>query len=73
MATVVCYDRDKAIEALKKSYKDEDIELDEDEIKNGITIEDKKYEAALEWFEFNILGGYVGDYTPVFVTINSAQ
>jgi hypothetical protein len=25
---------------------------------------------AYEWFYYNTLGAYVGDYTPVFITIN---
>jgi len=69
MATVVCYDKDKAIEALMNTFID--VELDEDEIADGITIENKKYEMAQEWFYYNTLGAYVGDYTPVFVTLKS--
>jgi hypothetical protein len=69
MATVVCYDKDKAIQALMNTFTDND--LDEDEIADGVTIENKKYEMALEWFYYNTLGAYVGDYTPVFVTLKS--
>lgn len=71
MATVVCYDKDKAIQALMNTFTD--VELDEDEIADGITIEDKKYEMAQEWFYHNTLGSYVGDYTPVFVTLKSEE
>jgi hypothetical protein len=69
MNTVVCYDKDKAIEALKESFVD--VELDDDDIVNGLTIEDKKEEMAIDWFYYNTLGAYVGDYTPIFITINS--
>jgi hypothetical protein len=68
MNTVVCYDKDKAIQALKDTFTD--VELDEDEIADGITIDQKKEEMAYEWFYYNTLGAYVGDYTPVFITIN---
>jgi hypothetical protein len=26
------------------------------------------YEAAVEWFEYNVIGGYVGESTPVFLS-----
>lgn len=69
MNTVVCYDKEKAIEALKETFVD--VELDEDEIADGVTIDQKKEEMAIEWFYYNTLGAYVGDYTPVFITINA--
>lgn len=25
------------------------------------------YESAVEWYEYNMLGAYVGEYTPLFV------
>lgn len=62
---VVCYDYDKLIKALSDSYLDEDFHLDEDEKESGITIEDKKNEAAIEWYEYNINGGYNGELTPM--------
>ena len=68
MNTVVCYDKQKAIEALKESFTD--VELDDDEITDGVTIDQKKEEMAQEWFYYNTLGAYVGDYTPVFITQN---
>jgi len=69
MPTVVCYDRNKAIEALKNTFSD--VELDEDDIANDMTIEDKKYEMAVEWFEYNVIGGYLGENTPIFVTLST--
>ena len=29
------------------------------------------YEEAYEYFSFNILGAWMGEYTPIFVTTNS--
>ena len=69
MPTVVCYDRDKAIEAIKDTFTG--VELDEDEIADGVTVEQKKEEMAWEWYEFNVLGGYIGEYTPIFITQNT--
>ena len=31
---------------------------------------DMSYEDATEYFEFNTRGAYVGDHTPVFLTVN---
>lgn len=70
MPDVVCYDYDKLIEALKNTFKDEDIELDEYEIEEGLTIDDKKTQIAIEWYEYNIKGGYIGEYTPIVVRQN---
>jgi hypothetical protein len=47
--TVVIYDRDKVIEALKEDGMD--------------------YEEALEYFEFNIAGAWMGSLTPAFLTV----
>lgn len=68
MPTVVAYDRDKAIQAIKESISD--VELDEDDISNDISIDDKKEGMAIEWFEYNTIGSGLGDYTPVFITLN---
>ena len=29
------------------------------------------YEEALEYYEFNIVGAWMGDFTPVFITTNA--
>ncbi len=71
MPTVVCYDRDKTIEILAKGFKISKKDLDADEIASGMTVKDKQYEMALEWYEFNTIGGYIGEYTPVFVTLKT--
>jgi hypothetical protein len=54
LGPVVAYDVDKIIEILAK---DMDSELDED----------TKTSMAYEYFEFNILGAWVGDNTPIFI------
>lgn len=70
MPTVVCYDKDKAIQAIKETFSITETDLDADEIAEGVTLEQKKEEMALEWFDYNTIGAWVGDYTPVFITIN---
>lgn len=71
MPTVVCYDKHKAIEALKESFDITEADLDEDEIADGVTLDQKKEEMAYEWYGYNTLGAWVGDYTPVFITLNA--
>ncbi len=34
-----------------------------------ILMRDMSEEEAIEYFDFNIIGAYVGDKTPVFVTL----
>jgi hypothetical protein len=62
---VVAYDKDKMIEILMR-----DMEVTPDELEDGQTIEDKKFELAYEYFHFNIAGAYMGEYTPVFISKN---
>ena len=50
------YSVKKYIELLAKEM---DGELDEDEIANGVTLEQKNHELAIEFFDFNISGAYV--------------
>jgi hypothetical protein len=54
LGPVVAYDTDKIIKILAD---DMDDELDED----------TKIALAYEYFEFNILGAWVGDNTPIFI------
>lgn len=68
MNSVVAYDKDKTIEILMRDMTVEDSELPELEAM-GMTIEDRKYEMAIEHFEYNILGGWLGENTPIFVTV----
>ena len=36
-----------------------------------ILARDMSQEEAVEYFEFNVSGAYVGEHTPVFVTVGS--
>jgi hypothetical protein len=40
----------------------------EDDLYDGQTEEDKKYEMAIEYFDFNIIGAWMGKYTPIYLT-----
>jgi hypothetical protein len=51
MAPVAVYDYDKVIEVLAKSMGDGD----------------DAYESAIEWYNYNTLGTWAGDGTPVFL------
>ena len=62
---VVAYDKEKMIEILMR-----DMDVSHDELEEGQTIEDKKYELAREYFYFNIAGAYMGEYTPIFISKN---
>lgn len=52
---VALYSYSKCIKALMKEFSGD-----------GRT-EDELYDAAVEWFEFNTLGAWVGEYTPAFL------
>jgi hypothetical protein len=47
-----------------------DMEVTEDELEEDRTIESMKYEMALEYYEFNIVGAWVGEYTPVHIKLS---
>ena len=63
LGPVVAYDVEKMIQILMK-----DMEVEEGELEEGETIENKKYEMALEYFYYNIQGAWMGEFTPVFIT-----
>ena len=69
MNPVICYDKAKVIQILMDSFTVTQDDLEDYEIEDGMTIEDKKYEMAIEWYNHNTIGGWIGDYTPVFVEI----
>lgn len=62
LGPVVAYSVEKIIEILMK-----DIQVSEDDLEDGETIESRKYSDALEYFEFNIKGAWMGEFTPVFI------
>lgn len=59
---IVAYDVDKIIEILMK-----DMEVTEDMLEDGQSIDDLKLEMAYEYFYFNIQGAWMGDHTPIFI------
>ena len=59
---VVAYDREKAIQICAKH-----MEVSKDDLEPGETIKGKKHELGIEHFEFNILGCWLGEHTPVFI------
>ena len=63
LGPVVAYDVEKMLSILSL-----DMEVDESDLQEGETIENIKYSMALEYFEYNILGAWMGDNTPVFIT-----
>ena len=62
---LVNYDKGKIIEILAK-----DMEPDEEDL-DGRDVEDVKIEMALEYFDFNVAGAYMGEYTPIITTTNT--
>ena len=60
---VAAYDVDKIIEILIP-----DMDLDGEELKLPIEEQDsRRHEMALEYFNYNIIGSWVGENTPVFI------
>ena len=64
LGPVVAYDVEKIINILMK-----DMEVDEETLEEGETVEDRKYEMAYEYFDYNIKGAWMGEFTPIFITI----
>ena len=58
-APVVAYDRDMCIEILIVEFA-QDIDNEDDEDLST---------TAIEYFDFNVAGSYVGENTPVFLTV----
>jgi hypothetical protein len=63
LGPVVAYDVDKIIEILMK-----DMEVEPDDLEEGLTEEDVKREMAYEYFYFNVQGAWMGEFTPIFIT-----
>jgi hypothetical protein len=59
---VVCYSRAKSIEIIVKNIKETNESSDEEKL-----TDDEILEQAIDHFEFNVDGGYVGNKTPIFV------
>lgn len=52
------YDKDKLLEFWKNEFMSDNPEIDED----------SAYFMAVEWFEYNVIGAYVGEHTPTYVS-----
>ena len=63
---LAAYDRDKCIDILMTQFSQAraDIPEDNDECYDETEI----YGEAVEYFEYNVIGAWVGEHTPVFVT-----
>jgi hypothetical protein len=65
---VVVYDTTKVLGILMAN-----MEVDESELFEGETIETAKYMMALEYFDYNIAGGFVGPMTPIHLILESPE
>lgn len=65
LGPVVAYDVEKILDILAL-----DMEPEESDLQEGETIEILKYNMAREYFEYNILGAWMGEFTPIFITTN---
>ena len=64
---VVNYDKGKIIEILAK-----DMEPDEDTIaEHDGDVESAKTFMAIEYFDYNVAGSYMGEHTPLITTTNT--
>jgi hypothetical protein len=61
---IAVYDIHKIIDILMV-----DMEVDESELEDGESVESKKHEMALEYYEYNIGCAYVGENTPMHLYI----
>jgi hypothetical protein len=64
------YGIEKCIDILAKDMKVTKKDLSKGEIEEGLTIKEKKYELASEYFYYNTLNAYVGEKTPIFIYEN---
>lgn len=63
LGPVVAYDVEKIVEILAA-----DMEVEDDDLADGQSIEDLKISMAYEYFYYNIQGAWMGDNTPIFIT-----
>jgi hypothetical protein len=63
LGPVVAYDVEKIIEILAV-----DMEVEDDDLEDGQSIEDVKISMAYEYFYYNIQGAWMGDNTPIFIS-----
>ncbi len=65
LGPLVNYSKEKIIEILMKDMEPEEDDLD------GRDINDVKLEMALEYFDFNVSGAYMGENTPLITTMTN--
>jgi hypothetical protein len=63
LGPVVAYDVNKIIEILANN-----MEVEDDDLVDGQSIDDVKVSMAYEYFYFNIQGAWMGDFTPIFIS-----
>lgn len=61
------YSSKKCINILASQMEVTKKDLEDYEIEEGMTVKDKKYELAKEFFYYNTVGAFVGEKTPIFV------
>lgn len=60
---------DNAIVGVARCFNKESVLYDQNIVIDNL-MKDMSYDEALEYFEFNIIGAYVGEHTPTFVNMN---
>ena len=62
---------DNAIIGIARQFNKESVAYDKNIVIENLCMKhDMETEEALEFFEFNIVGSYVGEFTPTFVEID---
>ena len=70
--TLVADGLDEAIIGIGRQFNKNLVIYDEDKcIKILMERDGMSEEEAIEFFEFNVVGAYVGDHTPIFVRVGS--
>jgi len=64
---MVLYDSDKCIAVLQKDFEKETKERNPEKTQEA--IDQETYQDAVEYFEYNTIGAYVGDKTPAFAVL----
>jgi len=62
-AITVVYDKDLLLEHWAKSFSEGEADFEDDDA----------YTMAVEWFEYNVIGAYVGPHTPVYISRSYLQ
>jgi hypothetical protein len=65
---LVTYDVEKALKILMQ-----DMEVTDEDIEYGMRREDAAYLMALEYFNYNVAGAFVGEYTPLHLFIEETE